>query len=78
VRSINIIVQYPDGVTTLSEGTGPGTYAGITNSSKIIIDLTDCNPSAGTTVRVILTSGIQSFANPSVTLQPVNTALTVD
>ncbi len=69
---VNVIVQYPDGVTTLTEGSGPNTYEGITNSGQIILDLTDSGPTAGTTVRVILTSDIKAYVDNTVGLTPVN------
>lgn len=68
---VNVIVQYPAGVTTLTEGTGPGTYEGITNSGKIVLDLTDSGPTSGSTVRVTLTAGIKAYADSTVGLTPV-------
>ena len=68
---VNVIVQYPDGVP-ITEGTGPNTYEGITNSGQIILDLTDSGPTAGTTVRVILTSDIKAYVDNTVGLTPVN------
>ena len=63
-----VSVQYPAGVTTLSEGAGPGTYVGIINTSNVILDLTDSSPASGTTVRVILTTGLNADSDNSVSL----------
>jgi len=69
---INVIVEYPDGGTTLTEGTGANTYIGITNTSKIVLDLTDTAPTSGTTVRVQLTASINAESDNSINLTPVN------
>ncbi len=74
---VNVVVQYPDGVTTLTEGSGANTYAGITNTSSIILDLTDTAPTSGTTVRVSLTAGINAYADNSVTLTPLSVTRTL-
>ena len=70
---VNVIVQYPDG-TALTEGIG---YIGITNTSKIVLDLTDTAPTSGTTVRVLLTADINAESNNSVNLIPVNETRTL-
>ena len=74
---VNVIVEYPDGVTTLTQGAGANTYIGITNTSKIILDLTDTAPTSGTTVRVQLTAGINAESDNSVNLTPVNVIRTL-
>lgn len=74
---VNVVVQYPDGVTTLTEGSGINTYAGITNTSNIILDLTDSAPTSGTTVRVSLTGGINAYADNTVTLTPLSVTRTL-
>ncbi|HPJ36626.1 MAG TPA: hypothetical protein PK358_17445 [Spirochaetota bacterium] len=73
VYDTSVQVQYPVG-TPLSEGVD---YDGITNTSTIILDLTSAVPTSGTTVRVILTSGINAYADNSVTLTPVNVTRTL-
>jgi len=77
IYDVNVIVEYPDGVMTLTEGAGANTYIGITNTSKIILDLIDTAPISGTTVRVQLTAGINAESNNSINLTPVNVTRTL-
>jgi len=60
--------------TTLTQGSG---YVGITNKSKIVLDLSATAPQTNDTIRVILTSDIKSYASSTISLTPVDVTRTL-
>ncbi|MBN1500279.1 MAG: hypothetical protein JW982_08990 [Spirochaetes bacterium] len=73
IYDTTVSVEYPPG-TPLTESVD---YDGTTGTSNLFLDLTSASPASGNTVRIILTAGINAYADNSVNLTPVNVTRTL-